>query len=56
MNADYRMQQECEEERHTRSIETLLRIKRGLATESDALFLASELGLLKEFCRETEVA
>ena len=42
---DFRWQQEAEEEREQKTLESLARVDQGLATHDDALFLASELGL-----------
>lgn len=43
--ADWRQQQELEEERERRTLEALQRVDNGLATHEDVLFLASELGV-----------
>lgn len=43
--ADFRQQQELEEERQQRAIESLQRVDHGTATHDDVLFLAAELGL-----------
>lgn len=40
-----RQQQESEEQHLILLLEVLLRVKRGQATQSDAYFLASELGV-----------
>lgn len=43
--ADWRQQQELEEEREQKTIEALARADRGMATHEDIEFLASELGI-----------
>ena len=43
--ADFRQQQELEEEREQRTVEALARADRGMATHEDIAFLASELGI-----------
>ena len=43
--ADYRQQQELQEERETLTLEALERVDNGMATHEDVLFLAGELGI-----------
>ena len=52
---DYRQQQELEEEREQRTLETLRRVDHGMATHDDMLLLASELGLSSQI-KQREVA
>lgn len=54
MSADYRQQQELEEQRFMQILGVLQRVKRGTSTEADALFLASELGLDTEYRKHTD--
>lgn len=43
--ADYRQQQELEEERLQKTLESLHRVDNGTATHQDVEFLAAELGV-----------
>lgn len=51
---DWRMQQELEEERAALSIAALRRVANGTSNQEDARFLASELGLTKQFQQESK--
>lgn len=51
---DFRMQQEIEEERMMVELAIVQRISRGIATESDARYVAASFGLTTEFNKEQQ--
>lgn len=51
---DYRQQQELEEERLAKTLQILARIDLRIHTNADVLWLASELGVSKEFTQQFE--
>lgn len=56
MSADFRQQEELEQERRWVILQALLRVRAGRSTNTDAEFLASELGLQDFYRNHTEKA